>query len=79
MYQPGNPFDISYQGMTLKAQEYAMQDSTVFQIIFPDKRQQLLVTRTQGLAGKHWTSVPEGRQKEAEEIGELIMAKIKKN
>ena len=78
MYQPGSPFDISYQAMTLKVQEYDMQGSTVFQVIFPDKRQQLLVTRVQGPSGKHWTSVPEGRQKEAEEVGEQIMAKIQK-
>ena len=45
----------------------------IFRIVFSDKRPPLVITRAEhSNVHKFWTSIPEGRQKEAEEVGTLI-------
>ncbi|TKK65428.1 hypothetical protein FC093_20165 [Ilyomonas limi] len=66
-------FELDYKGSKIRVQEHTVAGTTVFRIVFPDSRKPLVVTRaTRNNYTDFWTSVPEGRQKEAEEIGELI-------
>ncbi len=66
-------FELDYKGDKLKVQEHTISGTTVFRIAFPDSRKPLMVTSaTRSNYTDFWTSIPEGRQKEAEEIGALI-------
>lgn len=73
-------FDLEYNGVPLKVKEHHVHSQVLFIVQFSDNRPNLVVTRATGTEiGKHWTSIPEGRLKEAEDIGPLIAAYIKKN
>ncbi len=78
MYQPGSPFEVNYKGAILNAQEFTIADGNIFRILFPDQTPQLVITRAAGPDGKFWTSVPEGREHEAEGIGEQVLEFLKK-
>lgn len=66
-------FELPYKDGTLKIQEHTVADTPVFRIVFPDRTQPLVVTRAmRSNYTDFWTSIPEGRQQEAEEIGVLI-------
>ncbi|SDE62693.1 hypothetical protein SAMN05216464_10814 [Mucilaginibacter pineti] len=67
------PFVIEYEGKTAKVSEHHLQDMRVFRIIFNGTRKPLTITVAEKPGRKKWwTSVPQGRQKEAEEVGRLI-------
>lgn len=73
-------FDLVYNGKPIKVKEQHVHSQVLFIVQFSDKTPNLVVTRASGTEiGKHWTSIPEGRLKEAEDIGQLIAAYIKKN
>ena len=64
------PFIIDYQGVTVTVAEHSIKDKRVFHIAL---RKPLVITVAYDRQeNKFWTSIPEGRQKEAEEIGKLI-------
>jgi hypothetical protein len=66
-------FDIDYEGLTAKVTEHFLKEMRVFHITFAGKRKPLVITVAETPGGKKWwTSVPQGRQKEAEEVGRLI-------
>lgn len=66
-------FELNYKGNSIKVQEHTVTGQTVFRVVFPDSRKPLVLTRAMRINyTDFWTSVPEGRQKEAEEIGALI-------
>lgn len=68
-------FTIDNGGQTLHIQPHKAGGITVFAVRFPDDRQPLVITLTRGeMLPASWTSIPEGRQTEAEEIGPLITA-----
>ena len=68
-----NNFDLVYKESIIKLQRHTVSTQVIFKIIFRDKQKPLVITRAfHSGAYKFWTSIPEGRQKEAEEIGELI-------
>lgn len=67
------PFTIRHSGKSLKVTPRKAGGATVILIQFPDATQPLLVTRASGeKRPAFWTSIPEGRQKEAEHIGPMI-------
>jgi hypothetical protein len=67
------PFEIQYEGTTAKVSEHHLQDMRVFRITFTGTRKPLVITVAETPGGKKWwTSVPQGRQQEAEEVGRLI-------
>jgi len=73
MNQDSNNFELSFNGEKIKVQRHSIGKQTIFRIIFSDKRPTLVITRAlHENAYKFWTSIPEGRQREAEEIGALI-------
>lgn len=66
--------EASYRGGKIKFQRHTIGGHTsVYRIVFSDGRQPLVITRATGKEiGKHWTSIPEGRFDEAEEVGLII-------
>jgi len=67
------PFDVVYEGKTIRITEHELRSKRVFHVDFAGLKKPL--TMTVALTRneeKFWTSIPEGRQKEAEEIGKLI-------
>ncbi len=67
------PFEITYGNTVMKVSEHRINNTAVFHIVFNDKRKPLNVTIATNSDGmKFWTSTPEGRQTEAEQIGKLV-------
>ncbi|NNU33688.1 hypothetical protein HK413_05170 [Mucilaginibacter sp. S1162] len=72
------PFEIRYKGSLSKVTEAAIKNRRVFHIKFNDGNAPLTITVTQDKKEvKFWTSIPEGRQEEAEEVGKLIAVYIR--
>ena len=72
------PFAIVYKDSLSRVTEAAIKNRRVFHIQFSDARKPLTITV--GLTNedvKFWTSIPEGRQEGAEEVGKLIAAYIR--
>ena len=67
------PFEIADQGVIIQVTEHSIEGSRIFRLQFPDKRNPLMITVAEMPGGKKWwTSVPQGRQSEAEHFGKLI-------
>jgi hypothetical protein len=66
-------FEVSLRGAVLKVEKHNISGQVVYRVVFPDKRPDLFVHRAlDANASRFWTSIPEGRQPEAREIGPLI-------
>lgn len=80
MNQDSNKFELSYKEEELNVQQHWLGSQTIFRITFSNSRTPLVITRaTDANTFRFWTSIPEGRQREAEEIGTLIEEYHKKN
>jgi len=67
------PFEVIYGENLVKVTEHEVKGKRVFYIDFGGERKNLAVTvALTNKDEKFWTSIPEGRQKEAENIGKLI-------
>ena len=72
------PFEIEYKGEVTNVTEAEIKSRRIFYIQFPGNRKTLTITVGKGLGDeKFWTSIPEGRQEEAEEVGKLIASYIR--
>ena len=73
-------FELNFNDGKIRVQRHLVANQTIYRVIFSDKRTPLVLTRalTENVA-RFWTSIPEGRQWEAEEIGPIIAEHIKKN
>ena len=72
-------FELQSNGVTIQIFESTIPKYTAFRVVFSSKRQPLVVARTKDAAKEvFWTSIPEGRQKEAEGVGHLIDEYFKK-
>ena len=66
-------FNLAYKDQNLKIERFDVGGQAFFRISFPGKEPPLTILRAVNFNGaKFWTSMPEGRQKLAEEIGALI-------
>lgn len=65
-------YQITLDGGQLEVAEHYIKDERVFHVTFPDKRKPLVIAVAESGGKKFWTSVPQGRQKEAETIGRQI-------
>ncbi len=73
MDESKNNFNLIMKGVEIAVERNYIGAQTIFRISFPDKRFPLIETRAnRPQTGKFWTSIPEGRQQEAEEVGILI-------
>ena len=76
----GNIFEVDFNGGRIRVQRLLVANQTIYRVAFSDKRNPLILTRaTSDNAGYFWTSVPEGRQREADEVGAVIANYIKAN
>jgi hypothetical protein len=72
------PFEIECNGEVTKVTEAEIKSRRIFHIQYSDKKKPLTITIGRDNTDiKFWTSIPEGRQKEAEEVGKLIAAYIR--
>lgn len=72
------PFDVELEGNVIRIAEHELQGKRVFHIGFKGWRKPLIITVGLGLRDqKFWTSIPQGRQAEAEQIGKLIAEYIR--
>ena len=66
-------FELVLNGVKMNVQKLSLPGYTAFRVSFSSARQSLVVARaTNSNAARFWTSIPEGRQKEAEGVGKLI-------
>jgi len=72
-------FELDYKNERVRVERRLFANQVIYRVLFSNKSTPLALTRTTDNVRKFWTSVPEGRQKEAEEIGLLIEAFIKAN
>ena len=63
-------FALLYHGAPADVEVYSISGQSVYRVIFGNKTDPLVLHRaTQFNASRFWTSIPEGRQELAEEIG----------
>jgi len=73
-------FEFNFKEGMIRIQRHFVASQTIYRVVFSDKRSPLVVTRAlTDNTSQWWTSIPEGRQKEAEEIGPSIADYIKSN
>jgi hypothetical protein len=71
-------FDIEWIGNFAHVAVHIIKSERIFHVEFNERRKPLnLVIATDKNDNKFWTSVPEGRQEEAEFAGKLIAAYIR--
>lgn len=70
-------FEAEFQGVKIRIQEHDIGKTKVFRVDFEDKRNPLSITRILTPNGKVWTSIPQGRSREAQLIGEIIVEQFK--
>lgn len=66
-------FDLEFGIETIRVEEIRIPGQTFFKVDFSNQIPTLTLLRATNIRDeKFWTSIPEGRQKLAEEIGPLI-------
>jgi hypothetical protein len=73
------PFEIGSGGVHIKVSEHEISGERIFHLEFSDKRKPLNIT-VGGVRPKErfLTSIPQGRQDKAEELGRLIAQYIRR-
>jgi hypothetical protein len=67
------PFNLEHDGTTIAVSEHSIAGNRVFRLVFSDGRKPLsIIIAERPNQEKFWTSMPEGRQAEAEQFGKLI-------
>lgn len=69
--------EILIEGVKIVVSEHTVNDQQIFRLIFSDDRLPLVITRISSVSGNLWTSIPQGRQKEAELFGKEISKHLK--
>ncbi len=71
-------FSFEAYNVTLNCTRLNIPGYVAFRVEFSSERQPIVVARAQGMDLPYfWTSIPEGRQKEAEGVGKLIVDFLK--
>ena len=66
-------FSFESHGVTLHCMRLDLVGYVAFHVEFSSNRRPITIARAKGMdAPFFWTSIPEGRQKEAEGVGKLI-------
>lgn len=71
MQKPVAPFELELNGVKMNVVELNIPGSTAFRVSFSSARHPIVVARSKEFMSG-WTSIPEGRQKEADGVGKLI-------
>lgn len=72
-------FEIDIQGLVLTVTSHIINGDEIFRVVFSDNRPPLVVIEATAGSRPFWTSVPQGRQKEAEFFGARIAEYLKNN
>lgn len=73
-----SPFQLEIEGNIIQVTEHDLKGKRVFHLNFNGWKKPLIITVALTRSDeKFWTSIPEGRQKEAEQVGKLIAAHIR--
>ena len=73
-------FQIQFAGVPLQVETIEIPKQVLFRITFPDARLPLTIGRVYNAdQKKFWTSIPEGRLKEAQQFGPLIETHYRNN
>lgn len=71
-------FDIELNGLAAHVTGHTIRSAKVFHIVYSNSKPALNITVAENSDGvKFWTSVPEGRQEEAEFAGKVIASYIR--
>ena len=71
-------FYIELNGQIVHVTAHAIKSARVFHLVYPKSRSPLNITIAEKADGeKFWTSLPEGRQEEAELAGKVIATYIR--
>lgn len=66
-------FSFETHGVTITCQRIPVAKQAVYYVTFSSSRQPITIARAKFVdIDARWTSIPEGRQKEAEGVGKLI-------
>ena len=66
-------FTFEAHGVSLTCERVNLPRLVAYRVVFSSKREPIIITQAKSLDNsKFWTSIPEGRQKEAEGVGKLI-------
>lgn len=65
-------FEVEVGGFKIKVIELTLNDEQIFRLIFDDGKAPLVITKAATWSGAIWTSIPQGRQTEAELYGNEI-------
>lgn len=79
MAQPKEKFTIVYKEIETQVEWLCINGISVFRIPTKDKTQLRITSARDENGKKFWTSIPEGRQAEAEVLGLLIKAWYRSN
>ncbi|TCD01407.1 hypothetical protein [Pedobacter psychroterrae] len=72
------PFELDLEGRKIVIAEHEIGANRVFHVDFKGWKKLLVITVGVGLRDqKFWTSIPQGRQAETEQIGKLIAEYIR--
>ena len=73
MVEQNETFDLEFGNTTIRVEQIQIPGQTFFRVIFSNQIPELRLLRaTNATDEKFWTSVPEGRQQLAEQVGPLI-------
>ena len=77
--QNSSDFELEFKGSRILVQRRTIGGTDiVYKVTFSDGRTPLILTRATGEEiGIHWTSIPSGRFREAQEVGPVIEQYIK--
>ena len=71
-------FEVELNGQIVQVSDHTIKSARVFHVVYPGKKDPLNITIAENTDGvKFWTSIPEGRQGEAELAGKVIAAYIR--
>ncbi|MFS2187215.1 hypothetical protein ACCC92_11125 [Mucilaginibacter sp. Mucisp84] len=71
-------FEIEVNGQSARVTDHTIKSAKIFHIVFQGRRPPLNITvATNSDDEKFWTSVPEGRQEEAEFAGKAVAAYLR--
>jgi hypothetical protein len=70
-------FEIQIEGLKIAVSEHTLKEQQVYRLVFDDYRAPLVITSAKTWNGAIWTSIPQGRQKEAELFGKEISKHLK--
>ena len=72
------PFEVEFSGKQVRISEHELAGKRVFHVDFGNGEKPLIISvGVNARDEKFWTSIPQGRQKEATEIGKLIAQHIR--